>query len=72
MFHVSTFLPRRIGDEQCLDKKRHLGNDVVVIVFCDDENVMFDPLEMHSQFNHVFVVVVPLGKIRKERNRGWF
>ncbi len=61
MFHVSTFLPHRIGDDQCLDKKRHLGNDVVVIVFCDSENVRFDPLEMHSQFNHVFVVVVPAG-----------
>jgi hypothetical protein len=61
MFHVSTFLPHRQGDDQCLDKKRHLGNDVVVVVFCDSENVKFDPLEMHSQFNHVFVVVVPAG-----------
>lgn len=59
MFHVSIFLPHREGDEQRLDKKRHLGNDVVVVVFCDSEDVRFDPLEIHSQFNHVFVVVVP-------------
>ena len=61
MFHVSVFLPHRDGDEQRLDKKRHLGNDVVLIVFCDSDNVKFDPLEIHSQFNHVFVVVVPMG-----------
>lgn len=59
IFHVSTFLPHREGDEQRLDKKRHLGNDVVVVVFCDSPDVLFDPLQIHSQFNHVFVVVVP-------------
>ena len=31
-------------------------------MFCDSEDVKFDPLEIHSQFNHVFVVVVPAGK----------
>ncbi len=32
---------------------------MVVVVFCDSEDVRFDPLEIHSQFNHVFVLVVP-------------
>lgn len=61
IFHTSVLLPHRETDEQRLDKKRHIGNDVVVIVFCDTEEVMFDPMEIHSQFNHVFVLVVPAG-----------
>lgn len=63
MFHVSTLLPHDEADAQRLQKKRHLGNDVVLIVFCDSEDVMFDPQEIHSQFNHVFIVVVPLAEL---------
>lgn len=33
MFHVSTMLPYTDGDSQQLARKRHLGNDIVVILF---------------------------------------
>lgn len=33
MFHVSTFLPYTVGDIQQLQRKRHIGNDIVAIVF---------------------------------------
>jgi len=33
MFHVSTLLPFTPNDEQQIERKRHLGNDVVMIVF---------------------------------------
>lgn len=33
MFHVSTFLPYTVGDTQQLQRKRHIGNDIVAIVF---------------------------------------
>ncbi len=33
MFHVSTMLPHTAGDEQQVEKKRHIGNDVTAIVF---------------------------------------
>lgn len=56
MFHVSTLLPHLEGDEQQVEKKRHIGNDVVVIVFLEG-NAPFDPDSIKSVFNHVFIVV---------------
>lgn len=43
-----------------LEKKRHLGNDVCLIVFRDaDCTEPFSPEIISSQFNHVFIVVQP-------------
>ena len=56
MFHVSTELPFVEADPQQVDRKRHLGNDVVIVVFKEGDDP-FTPLMIHSQFNHVFVVV---------------
>lgn len=33
MFHISTMLPYTAGDTQQLQRKRHIGNDIVAIVF---------------------------------------
>ncbi|KCV73346.1 signal-induced proliferation-associated 1 [Fonticula alba] len=35
MFHVCEMLPHKEGDTQQLERKRHIGNDIVVVVFCD-------------------------------------
>lgn len=59
MFHVSTLLPYFPDDHQQVERKRHIGNDVVVIVF-NDGKTPFLPTGMKSHFNHVFVVVQPL------------
>lgn len=57
VFHVPPLLPRGIqSDEQCLERKRFSGNDVVNIIFLDGDAV-FDPSCVASQFNHVWVVV---------------
>jgi hypothetical protein len=56
MYHVATMLPNQKDDEQRVEKKRHLGNDVVVIIF-KEGNQKFDPLVLTSHFNHVFIVV---------------
>lgn len=61
MFHVATLLPHSEDDEQQLAKKRHIGNDVVVVVFHEDERP-FDPSAFVSQFNHIFVVVAKAGQ----------
>lgn len=60
MFHVSSMLPRS-DEEQQLLRKRHLGNDVVVVVFREFSagKTVFDPSILRSQFNHVAVVVTP-------------
>eukprot|EP01118_Nematostelium_gracile_P017909 TRINITY_DN779_c0_g1_i12.p1 TRINITY_DN779_c0_g1~~TRINITY_DN779_c0_g1_i12.p1 ORF type:complete len:994 (+),score=254.51 TRINITY_DN779_c0_g1_i12:1213-4194(+) len=56
MFHVSTLLPFQKSDIQRVERKRHLGNDVVLIVF-KEGNTPFDPTCIKSQFNHVFIVI---------------
>ncbi|RKP01658.1 hypothetical protein CXG81DRAFT_11712, partial [Caulochytrium protostelioides] len=35
MFHVSTFLPYSATDPQQIQRKRHIGNDIVCLVFLD-------------------------------------
>eukprot|EP01091_Cochliopodium_minus_P011312 TRINITY_DN3170_c0_g2_i1.p1 TRINITY_DN3170_c0_g2~~TRINITY_DN3170_c0_g2_i1.p1 ORF type:complete len:810 (-),score=257.24 TRINITY_DN3170_c0_g2_i1:80-2509(-) len=65
MFHISTMLPFFKEDPQELERKRHLGNDVVLVVF-KEGNVPFDPSIIHSQFNHVFIVVE---KIKNNSNK---
>ena len=61
MFHVSTMIPYYPNDAQQVERKRHLGNDVVVLVFQDPRvTEPFDPRIIKSQFNHVFVIVQPV------------
>ena len=56
MFHVSTLLPYNKNDTQQLERKRHIGNDIVAIVFQDD-NTPFAPDMIASNFLHAFIVV---------------
>uniref|UniRef100_A0A672KUK6 RAP1 GTPase activating protein n=1 Tax=Sinocyclocheilus grahami TaxID=75366 RepID=A0A672KUK6_SINGR len=56
MFHVSTKLPFTEGDTQQLQRKRHIGNDIVAIMF-QDENTPFVPDMIASNFLHAYVVV---------------
>ncbi|XP_035163957.1 rap1 GTPase-activating protein 1 isoform X9 [Callithrix jacchus] len=56
MFHVSTKLPYTEGDAQQLQRKRHIGNDIVAVVF-QDENTPFVPDMIASNFLHAYVVV---------------
>lgn len=58
MFHVSCYLPLQEHDTQRVERKRHLGNDIVVVVFLEkDANVGFSPLSIKSHFIHTYVVV---------------
>ena len=52
MYHVCTMLPLKEKDTQRVDRKRHIGNDVVVIVFKDssDKDDAFDPAIFKSHF----------------------
>ncbi len=56
MFHVSTLLPLHESDVQKLERKRHIGNDIVIVIF-KEGNTPFDPTQLHTQFNHIFIVV---------------
>ncbi|PAV55805.1 hypothetical protein WR25_07221 [Diploscapter pachys] len=59
MFHVSTLLPFTLGDAQQLQRKRHIGNDIVAIVF-QEANTPFAPDMIASNFLHAYVVVQPI------------
>ncbi|CAG9824723.1 unnamed protein product [Phaedon cochleariae] len=56
MFHVSTLLPYTEHDPQQLQRKRHIGNDIVAIVF-QESDATFTPDMIASHFLHTFIVV---------------
>jgi hypothetical protein len=71
MFHVSTLLPYSKLDTQQVEKKRHIGNDSVTIVFVDPGHY-FDPSWIVSDFLHIFLVVSPvLDEKDKRKNIGY-
>lgn len=63
MFHVSTLLPYSRDNRQQVERKRHIGNDIVNIVFIDmdedDQNEMahaqFNPTCIKSQFTRILL-----------------
>jgi len=59
MFHVSTLLPYSLTNSQQVERKRHLGNDIVILVFHTGKGE-FNPACFRSHFNHVFIVVRPI------------
>ncbi|KAK0081609.1 hypothetical protein PV325_011868 [Microctonus aethiopoides] len=56
LFHVASLLPYSPGDSQQLQRKRHIGNDIVAIIF-QEEPTPFSPDMIASHFLHAFVVV---------------
>ncbi|XP_026900919.1 signal-induced proliferation-associated protein 1 isoform X1 [Acinonyx jubatus] len=57
MFHVSTMLPYTPNNQQQLLRKRHIGNDIVTIVFQEPGSKPFCPATIRSHFQHIFLVV---------------
>lgn len=59
VFHVVTMMPTDIEhDPQCVNKKRHIGNDFVNIIY-NDSGLSFDIGTFKSQFNYVNIIIVP-------------
>jgi tuberous sclerosis protein 2 len=59
VFHVATMMPFNSNDIKCSNKKRHIGNDYVTIVYSDN-SVEFNPNLITGQFNVVHVIIYPL------------
>ncbi|XP_067400015.1 signal-induced proliferation-associated protein 1 [Emydura macquarii macquarii] len=57
MFHVSTMLPYTPNNSQQLLRKRHIGNDIVTIIFQEPGAQPFTPRTIRSHFQHVFIIV---------------
>ena len=60
MFHVAPLLPNQPNDLQKLERKRHVGNDVVVVIVLDpNRKEPFDPRILTSHFNNIFFIIQP-------------
>ncbi|GAA49518.1 GTPase-activating rap/Ran-GAP domain-like protein 3, partial [Clonorchis sinensis] len=61
MFHVSTLLPFSTENRQQIERKRHVGNDIVNIIFVDgiepDAQPSWMPSMMKTHFTHIFAIV---------------
>ncbi|XP_077454702.1 rap1 GTPase-activating protein 1 isoform X2 [Stigmatopora argus] len=56
MFHVATKLPFTEGDPQQLQRKRHIGNDIVALVYQEGSTPFLADV-IKSNFLHCFIVV---------------
>ncbi|TKS82218.1 Rap1 GTPase-activating protein 2 [Collichthys lucidus] len=66
MFHVATKLPFTEGDPQQLQRKRHIGNDIVALVYQEGQTPFLSDV-IKSHFLHCFLVV---RRIQKEEQTG--
>ncbi|XP_062444519.1 tuberin isoform X6 [Rhea pennata] len=59
IFHIATLMPTKDLDKYRCDKKRHLGNDFVSIIY-NDSGEEFKLGTIKGQFNFVHVIITPL------------
>ncbi|CAD7683408.1 unnamed protein product [Nyctereutes procyonoides] len=59
VFHIATLMPTKDVDKHRCDKKRHLGNDFVSIIY-NDSGEDFKLGTIRGQFNFVHVIITPL------------
>ncbi|OCK79587.1 tuberin [Lepidopterella palustris CBS 459.81] len=59
VFHITTMMPTNLDDDQTwTNKKRHIGNDFVNIIF-NDSGLPYNFDTFPSAFNYVHIVVTP-------------
>ncbi|CAO3629217.1 unnamed protein product [Mucor fragilis] len=58
MYHVAPLMPSQKNDKQQVLRKKHIGNDIVCIVFLEGSQA-FNPKAIRSQFLHVYIVIRP-------------
>ncbi|XP_054636297.1 tuberin isoform X2 [Dunckerocampus dactyliophorus] len=59
IFHIATLMPNRESDKGCCNKKRHIGNDFVMVVY-NDSGEEYKLGTIKGQFNFVEVIIKPL------------
>jgi hypothetical protein len=60
VYHIVTMMPTNLdADPNCVNKKRHIGNDFVNIIF-NHSNLRFNFDTIPSQFNFVNIVISPV------------
>ncbi|XP_032872681.1 tuberin isoform X3 [Amblyraja radiata] len=59
IFHIATLMPNKESDRACCNKKRHIGNDYVVVIYKDTEEE-YKLGTIKGQFNFVEIIIKPL------------
>ncbi|XP_031145008.1 tuberin isoform X3 [Sander lucioperca] len=59
IFHIATLMPNKESDKGCCNKKRHIGNDFVMVVY-NDSGEEYNLGTIKGQFNFVEVIIKPL------------
>uniref|UniRef100_A0A8W7Q3A9 Rap-GAP domain-containing protein n=1 Tax=Anopheles coluzzii TaxID=1518534 RepID=A0A8W7Q3A9_ANOCL len=62
-------LPYEKHDPQKLQRKRHIGNDIVCVVFLEADNTAFSPACIKSHFLHTFILVRVSARIKRKPTR---
>ncbi|KAI8357139.1 hypothetical protein B0O80DRAFT_496853 [Mortierella sp. GBAus27b] len=61
MFHCAPFIPFNPNDHQQVERRRFIGNDIVIIVFKEnDDDEQFDLSSIGSRQNHIVCIVRPI------------
>ncbi|OAL75455.1 hypothetical protein A7D00_1054 [Trichophyton violaceum] len=72
VYHIATMMPTNLeADPQCVNKKQHIGNDFVNIIF-NRSGSEFDFNTISTQFNFVDIVITPASRIGSEDQAGKF
>lgn len=58
-FHIATMMPNKETDPNCNNKKMHIGNDYVNIIY-NESGDEFDMKTIKSQFNFACIIIQPL------------
>eukprot|EP01124_Arcella_intermedia_P009425 TRINITY_DN16146_c0_g1_i2.p1 TRINITY_DN16146_c0_g1~~TRINITY_DN16146_c0_g1_i2.p1 ORF type:complete len:1498 (-),score=421.68 TRINITY_DN16146_c0_g1_i2:90-4334(-) len=73
IFHVSTYLPYEKDDEQQLGRKRHIGNDIVVIIFYEpDGSSELDGIKKSPSNNKMNMEPLRMSQVRSPSVKGPF
>ncbi|KAJ3448928.1 rap gtpase-activating protein [Anaeramoeba flamelloides] len=58
MYHIITYLPYDKNDKEQVPRKRHIGNDIVIIAFIE-KDAKYDPRTLISHQHHVLIAIQP-------------
>ena len=69
VFHVATLMPNNpIDDPNCTNKKKHVGNDFVNIIY-NNSGAQFNFNTFPSEFNYIYIVITPEGRFSSRTTR---
>ncbi|ORX51782.1 hypothetical protein BCR36DRAFT_350785 [Piromyces finnis] len=59
VFHVATLMPTVEHDPKCMAKKRHIGNDYILIVY-NESGKNYEFRTIPGQFNFINIIITPV------------